>query len=166
MAGAAYAPGVSGGGSGNPITLTIDPTSSSVCAISAGVVSFTAVGTCTIDANQLGNSGYFPASQVQQSFAVGKGTLYVVPADLTVTFGSPVPTVPFALYTGSATGGTLVTPTLQTPPTCGSAYTQTLAVGTYPGLVSCGGGSLFGTAGSDPNYNFNYSTTANLTVSP
>ena len=166
VAGAAYAPGVSGGGSGNPITLTIDSTSSSVCTISAGVVSFTGVGTCTIDANQLGSSNYFAASQVQQAFAVGKGTLYVVPADLTVTFGSPVPTVPFALYTGSATGGTLVTPTLQTPPTCGSAYTPTLAVGTYPGLVSCGGGSLFGTAGSDPNYNFDYSTTANLTVTP
>jgi len=167
VAGAAYAPGVSGGGSGNPITLTIDPTSSSVCTISAGVVSFTSVGTCTIDANQLGSSGYFAATQIQQAFAVGKGTLYVVPAAVTVTAGSPVPAVTYSLYTGSATGGTLVTPTLQTPPTCGSAYTTTLAAGSYPGLVSCGGPpSYFGTAGSDPNYNFDYSTTANLIVNP
>src|SRR5205085_1234593 len=36
----------------------------------AGVVSFQAVGTCVLDANQPGNASYNPAPQVQQSFTV------------------------------------------------------------------------------------------------
>jgi hypothetical protein len=37
-------------------------------------VSFLTAGTCTIDANQAGNSNYSAATQVQQSFSVGKGS--------------------------------------------------------------------------------------------
>ena len=56
--------------SGLPVTITIDATASSVCSISAGVVSFNAVGTCVINANQAGNANYKPATQAQQSFTV------------------------------------------------------------------------------------------------
>jgi hypothetical protein len=59
--------------SGLAVTLTIDAAASSVCSISGQAVSFTAVGTCVIDANQAGNANYNPAPQVQQSFAVGMG---------------------------------------------------------------------------------------------
>jgi hypothetical protein len=61
--------------SGLPVVLTIDATAAVVCSMNgSGLVSFTAVGTCTIDANQAGNATYNPAPQVQQSFAVGKVT--------------------------------------------------------------------------------------------
>ena len=53
-----------------PVAFTIDAAASSVCSISSGVVSFTAAGTCVIDANQPGNKIYNVASQVQQSFTV------------------------------------------------------------------------------------------------
>jgi hypothetical protein len=53
-----------------PVTFTIDATASSVCSISAGIVSFNAAGTCVINANQAGNANYKPATQAQQSFAV------------------------------------------------------------------------------------------------
>jgi hypothetical protein len=65
-----------------PVTLTIDASSSSVCAISSSTVSFIGAGTCTIVASQPGNgeqpgSGeyeeppfYGPAPTVRQSFAV------------------------------------------------------------------------------------------------
>jgi hypothetical protein len=56
--------------SGLTVTFTIDPTASSVCSISAGVVSFDAVGTCVIDADQAGDNNYHPAPQTQQSFAI------------------------------------------------------------------------------------------------
>ena len=52
------------------VTFTIDASASSVCSISGGIVSFNAVGTCVINANQAGNANYKPATQVQQSFAV------------------------------------------------------------------------------------------------
>lgn len=56
--------------SGLTVTFTIDPTASSVCSISAGVVSFDAAGTCVINADQAGDANYHAAPQAQQSFAI------------------------------------------------------------------------------------------------
>jgi len=52
------------------VTYTIDAVSSSVCTISAGVVSFIGAGTCTIDANQAGNTNHSAATELQRSFWV------------------------------------------------------------------------------------------------
>ena len=46
----------------------------SVCSLEGTTVSFTAVGTCTIDASQAGDADYGAAPEAQQSFAVGKRT--------------------------------------------------------------------------------------------
>jgi hypothetical protein len=59
--------------SGLAVSFTIDAASSSVCSISGTTVSFIGAGTCTIDANQAGNSNYNAAPRAQQSFTVGKG---------------------------------------------------------------------------------------------
>jgi uncharacterized repeat protein (TIGR01451 family) len=60
--------------SGLPVVMTIDGTSTTVCTINAGMVSFIGAGTCTIDANQGGgtNNGtdFAAAPQMQQAFAV------------------------------------------------------------------------------------------------
>jgi hypothetical protein len=58
---------VSGGGSGNPVILSIDPGSASVCSISGSAVTFNQPGSCVIDANQVGNARYQPAPQDQQT---------------------------------------------------------------------------------------------------
>ena len=71
IVGQTYTVSASGGGSGNPVTLTIDPATSAVCSISGTKVTFSAVGTCTVDANQAGNANYLGASQAQQTFTVG-----------------------------------------------------------------------------------------------
>jgi LPXTG-site transpeptidase (sortase) family protein len=69
--GSTYTPTATGGLSGNPVVFTIDLSASSVCSINlAGAVSFQSAGTCTIDANQAGNTNYSAAAQVQQSFLV------------------------------------------------------------------------------------------------
>ncbi|HXO25813.1 MAG TPA: Ig-like domain-containing protein [Thermoanaerobaculia bacterium] len=70
--------------SGLTVTFTIDASAASVCSISGSTVSFTANGTCVIDANQAGNANYNAAPQAQQSFAVGKG-------NQTITFTSTAP---------------------------------------------------------------------------
>ncbi|MGO9029033.1 MAG: beta strand repeat-containing protein, partial [Acidimicrobiales bacterium] len=80
-----------------PVALTIDASSSSVCAITAGVVSFTGAGSCVIDANQAGNANYDAAPLVQQTFTVAK-------ASQTVTFTSTAPT-------GATFGGPAYSPT-------------------------------------------------------
>ena len=87
MGGPTYTPMASGGGSGNPVIFSIDASATSVCSISitSGVVSFTAVGSCVIDANQAGNADFSPAPQVQQKFAVVRGAQ-------TIVFTSAAPT--------------------------------------------------------------------------
>jgi Putative Ig domain/Bacterial Ig-like domain (group 1) len=71
VGGPTYSVAASGGGSGNPVTFSIDPSSTSGCSISSTTVSFpTRAGTCVIDANQAGNGSYTAAPQVQQTFTV------------------------------------------------------------------------------------------------
>ena len=85
--------------SGLTVALTIDATATSVCSIAGSTVSFLAVGTCVIDADQPGDANYNAAPQVQQSFAVGKG-------NQTISFTSTAPagaTVGGATYTVTAT---------------------------------------------------------------
>jgi hypothetical protein len=67
-----YAVTASGGGSGNPVTFRIDPSSGPVCSISASTstVMFTGPGICVIDANQAGNARYQAAPQAQQTVTV------------------------------------------------------------------------------------------------
>jgi hypothetical protein len=67
--GGSYTPTASGGGSGNPVTITVDTSTSAICSISGGIVSFNAVGTCVVDANQAGNSNWNPGL-AQQSFTI------------------------------------------------------------------------------------------------
>lgn len=63
--------------SGLPVSLSVAPSSSSVCSLSGttsgSTVTNTAVGSCTIYANQEGSESYEAAPQVQQSFSVSRG---------------------------------------------------------------------------------------------
>ena len=68
VGGASYTPTATAS-SGLAVAITLDG-SSTGCALSGGVVSFTAVGTCVIDFNQAGNGSYSAAPQKQQSIAV------------------------------------------------------------------------------------------------
>ena len=49
-----------------------------MCTISSNVVTFVGAGTCTLDANQAGNTDYAAASQVTQSFSVSALTILSV----------------------------------------------------------------------------------------
>jgi hypothetical protein len=89
VGGPTYTPTATGGASGNPVTFTIDASASSFCSISAGVVSFTGVGTCKVNANQAGNTNYNAAPQVQQSFAVAANPAKAITA---YSFTSPAAT--------------------------------------------------------------------------
>jgi hypothetical protein len=62
-----------GGGSGNPVMFSADPASAGVCAVAGSTVSYTAAGSCVIDANQAGNGTYAAAPQVQQMITVSSG---------------------------------------------------------------------------------------------
>src|SRR5208282_2037099 len=76
----------SGGGSGNPVTFTIDP-SSTAAATSGNLLTATTSGNVVIDYNQAGNANYNVAAQVQQTIAV------VMPTAVTVSFTPPITTI-------------------------------------------------------------------------
>ncbi len=60
-----------GGGSGNPVMFSVDPGSGAgVCAVSGSTVSYTAAGSCVIDANQAGDAAYAAAPQAQLTITV------------------------------------------------------------------------------------------------
>ncbi len=44
-----------GGGSGNPVVLSVDALSTAICSLADGAVSYLSIGTCVIDATQAGN---------------------------------------------------------------------------------------------------------------
>ena len=53
-----------------PVVLTADASSAGVCSKAGSTVEFKAIGACTIDANQTGDSTYNAAAQAQQVVAV------------------------------------------------------------------------------------------------
>jgi hypothetical protein len=75
LVGGSYPPAATGGASGSPVVFSIDSSSTSgACSLTGRTVSFTAGGTCVIDANQAGNTDYSAAPQVQQSISIGYTT--------------------------------------------------------------------------------------------
>jgi hypothetical protein len=99
--------------SGLPVTFGIDASATTVCSIAGSTVSFTAEGTCVINANQAGDANWNAAPQAQQSFPV------VVPppvavddgpdADYAATGGVPIsmPTAKGVLVNDTLSGGAI-----------------------------------------------------------
>lgn len=141
--GQSYRPAATGGGSGTPVVLSVDPASADVCSMRLGVVTFDAPGTCTVDADQAASEG-FAAGHAEQSFAVGK-------ADQLITFEQPGNAVfggadvPLA---ASATSGLAVTLTSQTPDVCTvvGASAHPVSAGTCTITASQPGNGLFDAA--------------------
>jgi len=117
--GATYTP-VASATSLLPVTLIIDPTSSTVCSISGGVVSFIGIGTCTIDANQAGNANWNAATQVQQGFIVGKGA-----QTISFTSTAPAATVAGPTYTPAATATSALAVTIIVDPSSNTICSMT-----------------------------------------
>jgi hypothetical protein len=105
VGGPGYAVSATGGGSGNPVTLSVDPSAAAVCSLSGSVVAFVGAGTCIIDANQAGSAEYSAAPLAQQRFSVhpeppaitsvdGATATVGVPFSFTVTTtGNPAPAI-------------------------------------------------------------------------
>ncbi len=73
------------------LAVTFTSTTTGICTVSAATATFIASGTCTIDANQAGNSSYAAALQVQQSFTVnGEAQTITFPTIPAQTVGTPL----------------------------------------------------------------------------
>jgi sugar lactone lactonase YvrE len=98
-----------GGASANPVTFTVDGSSTGAGTVSGSTLTVTTAGTIVIDANQAGNANYFAAAQVQQTVVVNQ-------ASQAITFTPPSAPIHFIaggitvslVATGGASGSPVV----------------------------------------------------------
>jgi serine/threonine-protein kinase len=99
IAGGSAVLSATGGGSGNPVVFSVDPSSGpGVCTVSGTTVIYTGAGSCVIDANQAGNSRYASAPQVQRMIKVN-------PIPQSISFTAPARGKQHHSAHLSATGG-------------------------------------------------------------
>jgi len=118
-----------GGGSGNPVTIATG--TPAVCTVSGSTVSFVGLGNCSIEANQAGAVGYFPANTASQSVTVGaQGQV--------ITFTSAIPSNAEVggTYLVSATGGDSGNPVVFTSPSAGVCKVSG-ATAAFIGIGTC-----------------------------
>jgi hypothetical protein len=133
------------------VAITIASGSSSVCSISAGVVTFNTVGSCVIQYSQSGNSNYAAATQVTETLTVGKATpTFSAWSGVSKNFGDSAFTVTAPTVTGSL-GGTF---------TYTSATTSVISVsGTTLTVVGAGNSVITATFTPTDSTNYNTATT-------
>jgi hypothetical protein len=104
------------------LNVALSSTTPSVCALAGSSVSFLAAGTCTLEAEQEGDSSYRKAPAAQQSFAVGPAPKLTQQ----ISFSSSAPAAaivagPPYTVTASASSGLAVSLSSQTPTICNLA---------------------------------------------
>jgi hypothetical protein len=80
-----FTPAFSYSGTGSPIELSSSSTTA-ICSVSGGVVSFIGVGMCTLTASATATANYSAATGSSQSFSVGKATAMVTLGALSQTY--------------------------------------------------------------------------------
>ena len=137
------------------VSISIASGSSSVCSIAAGVVTFNSVGSCVIQYNQSGNSNYSAATQVTETFIIGKATpTFSTWSNVAKSFGDNSFTVTAPTVTGSIAGSF----------TYSSATTSVISISGST-LTVVGAGTSVITATFTPTDSTNYNTaTTTMTI--
>jgi hypothetical protein len=94
VVGETYAVTATGGGSGDPVNLSIDANASNICTLSSGTVTFNKVGSCAIDATQAGNADYADGSGAQTISVGPAGTASALTVFPTTIFAEVAPIAP------------------------------------------------------------------------
>jgi hypothetical protein len=83
-----------GGGSGNPVVFSVDAASGpGVCQVSGSTVTYTAGGSCVLDADQSGTGSFADAPRVRRTIAVAKlsqSISFTIPASGSVFATAPL----------------------------------------------------------------------------
>lgn len=139
--GSSYDVSATGGASNNPVTFT--SATPATCTIAATTVSFVGAGTCTIHADQAGDSTYAAAPTATKTLIVHPSALVVAGPTAQYVYGA-VPNVFTPSYDGLVNGDTAAS--LSVRASCALA-TSTSDAGHH--TITCSGAS-------DPNYTFTY----------
>ena len=149
-------PLASGGASMNAVTYS--SLTSSICTVSSTTVTIVAVGTCTIAANQAGNTNYFAAIQATQNVVISQ-------ASQTITFGFQTSPITFSAggsvaISPVATGGASSSPVAYSSTTTGVCTVN----GTTVSMVSAGVCTLAANQAAGANYSAALQVTQNVTI--
>jgi sugar lactone lactonase YvrE len=123
-----YAPGLTvtlsatGGNSGNPVTFSVDATSSGAGTISGNTLTVTQAGTIVLDADQAANVNYLAAPQVQQTLVVNKATQTVTFMPLSQPFHYIVGGVSLAIQASGGGSNNAITFTLDSTSTMTGSF--------------------------------------------
>lgn len=165
------------------LVVTFTSSTPSVCTVtSGGALTFVAAGTCTINADQAGESSYLPAPQVSRSFTVNAVTPGA-PTGVTAAAGDTQASIAFtapASTGGSAiTGYTVVTsppdvapvngagsPIVITGLTNGQAYTFTVTAANVAGTGPASAASNTVTPAASQTITFNNPGAQNFGTTP
>ncbi|HCY42707.1 MAG TPA: hypothetical protein DHV48_15375 [Prolixibacteraceae bacterium] len=139
--------------SSSGLTVTFTTSDSNVATIVGGQIHIVGAGTCTIFADQIGNSTYLAAAQESQALTVNKATLTVSADTQTKIYGEANPTLTF-VYSGWQNGDDA--DDLTTKPTASTTVTVTSPAAVYSNAITVSGGV-------DENYDFTY-VPANMEV--
>ena len=134
------------------LTVVFTSASQSVCTTSGtsgSTITLLNVGTCVINANQIGDASVSPASQVSQNFTVNPRAITVTADTKTKVYGATDPTFTYTITTGSLVLGDAITGTL------------TRAAGTDVGAYQIQQGTL--TTSTNPKYAITFAP-ADLTI--
>ena len=134
------------------LTVVFSSASQSVCTtsgVSGSTITLLSVGTCVINANQIGDSNIAAASQVSQSFTVNPRAITVTADAKTKVYGATDPTFTYTITTGSLVLGDAITGAL------------TRAAGTDVGTYQIQQGAL--TTTNNPKYAITF-VAADLTI--
>ena len=134
------------------LTVVFTSGAPSICTtsgLSGSIITLLNVGTCVINANQIGDSNVATASQVSQNFAVNPRAITVTADAQTKSFGATDPTLTYTITTGSLILGDAITGTL------------TRAAGSDVGAYQIQAGTL--TTENNPKYAITFSS-ADLTI--
>jgi uncharacterized protein YhjY with autotransporter beta-barrel domain len=164
------------------LTVSFTSSTTAVCTItSGGALTTVSAGTCTINANQPGNSAYQAAPQVSQSFTIAAvvpsapviGTPTAGDAQASVVFTPPAFTggASITSYTataspGGATGTCASSPCVVTGLTNGTAYTFTVTATNSAGTGAPSAQSISVTPKASQTITFNNPGAQNFGTSP
>ena len=128
------------------LSVTYSTSDSNVATVVGGLIHIVGAGTCTVYADQAGNTNYFSAGQVSQTLTVNKAELTVTADPQTKIYGDANPTLTFQYSGWKNSEGESV---LDIKPVASTTVNSLTNVGTYTNAITISGGS-------DRNYSFTY----------